>query len=110
MSSAETAYKDVLNFAGVIHPVRDMVDQRILDDIKNGTGHMIDSQNQVGAWPAYRNGAYPQDTDNDGIPDEWELAHGLNPDFAGDANSNTHLAPSGYSWIEEYINSLIPLP
>lgn len=34
MSSAEVAYDDVLNFAGVIYPVRDMVDQRIVDDIK----------------------------------------------------------------------------
>jgi hypothetical protein len=108
MSSAEVAYDDVLNFAGVIYPIRDMVDQRIVDDIKAGTGNIIDSQDQVGAWPNYHSGLYPQDVDHDGIPDEWEVAHGVDPNFAGDVSSYSVRAPSGYTWIEEYINSLFP--
>lgn len=107
MTSAKTAYADVLSFAGAIYPVRDSVDQRIVDDVKNGKGNIIDSQDQVGAWPNYQGGLYPQDTDDDGIPDEWELAHGCDPNIAGDANSESIHAPSGYTWIEEYINSLI---
>lgn len=110
MSSAEAAYTDVLDFAGVISPVRDMVDQRIVNEIKAGTGGIIDSQVQVGAWPNYQGGFYPEDMDNDGIPSDWETAHGLDPSFAGDANTPDMLAPDGYSWIEEYINSLIPSP
>ena len=109
MSSAKTAYSDVLKSAGVIFPVRDSVDSRIIDDVKAGTGMLIDSQNQVGAWPNYQGGFYPQDMDNDGIPNAWELAHGIDPGFGGDASSSTILSPSGYTWIEEYINSLIPL-
>jgi pectate lyase len=110
MASAEAAYDDVLKFAGVIFPVRDMVDWRIIDDIKAGTGNIIDSQNQVGAWPNYQGGLYPLDMDNDGIPNEWETAHGIDPSFAGDASSYILRAPSGYTWIEEYVNSLIPPP
>lgn len=109
-SSAKSAYEDVLNFAGVISPVRDAVDQRIVDEIRAGTGSIIDSQDQVGAWPDYQGGFYPQDADDDGIPDEWEIAHGIDPGFAGDASSFSIRAPSGYTWIEEYINSLMPFP
>lgn len=110
MSSAEAAYEVVLNYAGVIYPIRDVVDQRIIKDIKEGTGVIIDSQDQVGGWPDYKTGIYPDDTDNDGIPSDWEVAHGLNPSFGGDANNPRLLAPSGYSWLEEYINSLIKFP
>ena len=37
------------------------------------------------------------------MPDEWELAHGLNPKDPKDASITR---PSGYTAIEEYINSL----
>ena len=107
MTPAKTAYELVLNFAGAISPVRDEVDQRIVDEVRNGNGEIIDSQDQVRGWPTYRGSVYPEDNDNDGIPNEWEIAHGINPDFAGDANSNNFLAPSGYTWVEEYINSMI---
>lgn len=47
------------------------------------------------------------DSDNDGMPDEWELAYGLNPNDASDAKSFT-LDPRGwYSNIEVYLNSLV---
>ena len=110
ISSAKVAYADVLNYAGVIYPVRDMVDQRIIDDVKTGKGNIIDSQSQVGGWPNYQGGIYLEDVDNDGIPSDWEIAHGLNPAFGGDSNNSSMLSPDGYSWIEEYINSLIPFP
>ena len=110
ISSVEAAYAEVLDFAGVTYPIRDLVDKRIIDDIKAGTGNIIDSQNQVGAWPSYQGGFYAQDKDNDGIPDDWELTHGINPNFAGDASSYAVRAPSGYTWIEEYINSLLLFP
>ena len=108
--SAETAYQDVLKFAGAIYPVRDAVDQRVVEELISGTGNIIDSQDQVGGWPSYRAGFYPQDMDNDGIPDEWETAHGINPGFGGNASSFGIRAPSGYTWLEEYINSLIKFP
>jgi hypothetical protein len=42
----------------------------------------------------------PQDSDNDGMPDSWESARGLNPNN----NDNDTILPSGYTAIEEYIN------
>ena len=47
------------------------------------------------------------DTDNDGIPDDWERANGLNPSSAADAKTKT-LDPKGwYTNIEVYANSLV---
>lgn len=53
------------------------------------------------------NAPKPQDTDNDGIPDEWETVHGLNPNDASDA---VKVAPNGYLNIENYINSIPASP
>jgi hypothetical protein len=101
--SAEEAYKMVLAGAGATVPVRDAVDARIVADVRNNTGGFVNSQKQVGGWPEYKSAAAPKDTDGDGIPDEWELQHGLNPKDPKDA---VKTRPSGYTAIEEYINSL----
>ncbi len=45
----------------------------------------------------------PLDSDDDGMPDLWELANGLN-DLNG--SDHTTIMSSGYSAIEEYINAL----
>jgi hypothetical protein len=47
------------------------------------------------------------DTDNDGMPDDWERAHNLNPQDAADANRTVPEGPhKGYTFIEQYINEL----
>ena len=101
--SATKAYRMVLADVGATVPVRDAVDARIVADVRNRTGHFVDSQKQVGGWPGYKPGAPPRDSDSDGIPDEWEVAHGLNPHDASDAGK---MLSSGYTAIEEYVNSL----
>lgn len=103
--SAQDAYNNVLALAGS-YP-KDTVDKRIIQETTNRTGSVIDTQNQVGGWPVYASGTAPIDTDHDGMPDTWETTHGLNPNDANDRNS---LACNGYTQIEEYMNSLIPLP
>lgn len=45
-----------------------------------------------------------QDTDLDGMPDAWELAHGLNPNSADDRNLCTLSALPGYTNLEFYLN------
>jgi hypothetical protein len=79
------------------------VDERIVSGIRLRKGRIVDSQADTGGWPEYRGAAGSADTDGDGIPDAWELAHGLNPKLAADAS---RLAPSGYTNLEEYINEL----
>jgi len=104
--AAAEAFKEVLEKVGAILPVRDAVDKRIVYSVREGTGHIIDSPNQVGAWPAYRDGTPPKDSDGDGMPDEWENRNQLNPQDPTDAN----MAPDGegYTNIEKYLNETQP--
>ena len=47
------------------------------------------------------------DTDGDGLPDAWEIEHGLNPNVA---NSNGDFDNDGYTDLEEYLNELAAWP
>jgi hypothetical protein len=105
-TSAEEALRVVLDGAGAVLPIRDAVDRRIVADVRNGAGSTIDSQRQVGGWPEYRGAQPPKDTDGDGMPDDWEIARGLNPRDPSDAARSR----GGYTNIEEYINSLARPP
>jgi len=100
------AYRRVLDDAGATLPRRDAVDRRVAALVQAGKGHIIDSQNDVGGWPRYRSGKPPKDSDSDGMPDDWEQAHGLNPsdgsDHALDADGD------GYTNIEDYVNGMAP--
>ena len=102
--SAEDAYKAVLAFVGASLPVRDGVDARIIDEVRKRGGSIIDSQNQVGGWPSYRSKKPPKDSDNDGMPDDWETAHGLDPHNPADAGLDRD--GDGYTNVEEYLNSI----
>ena len=109
---ASKAYKLVLKNAGAVLPRRDVLDERIVretvtgicaygDSYGAGTG-IIDSQNNTEGWPELRTYGLLPDTDADGMPDKWELSKGLNPDDPADRNTK---ARSGYTMLEEYLNS-----
>ncbi len=104
-TSAEEALNDVLERVGATLPRRDQVDTRIVGEVKGRTGSVIDSQWEVGGWPEYHSARPPRDTDVDGIPDDWERAHGLNPDDPSDAMKSD--TPSGYTNLEIFLNSLV---
>jgi len=95
--------KDVLATVGASLPVRDAVDARLVNDVVTHGGRIIDSQKEVGGWPELKSGPLPVDSDRDGIPDDWEIAHGLDPKNPADARAP---AKSGYSNLEEYLNAL----
>jgi len=101
--STEEAYDAVLYEAGAFP--RDQLDMAVVEDVRNGTGMIIDSQQEAGGWPVLFSGPSPVDTDADGMPDSWEAANNLNPfdptDSAGDTDGD------GYTNVEEYINRLL---
>src|SRR5438034_9369138 len=103
---SQTAYDRVLNLAGATL-LRDSVDTRVLAEVRNETGRHIDSQNQVGGWPALNSLPAPADTDQDGIPDQWESDRGLNPNDAADSAA---IRAGGYSNLENYLNDIVPAP
>lgn len=102
--SAEEAYETVLKYAGA-SLVRDQIDNMVVEDVKNGTGTLIDSQDEVGGWPEYASVEPLADSDMDGIPDEWEDKMGLNKLSYADAKEKTLEPP--YTNLEVYLNSLV---
>ena len=100
------AYESVLAFAGCIRPVRDVVDARIVAEVRSGTGRVIDSQDEVGGWPAYATKAAPPDADHDAMPDDWEERFGFEPRDASDGPKD--LDGDGYTNVEEYLNRTDP--
>jgi len=100
--AATTAYARVLAGAGASR-VRDAVDRRIVAEVAGETGRIIDSQQQVGGWPALEPGTAPPDTDQDGLPDDWERQHGLDPHDPSDRN---RAAGGGSTFLEQYLDWL----
>ncbi len=120
--TAEEAYNSVLADAGATLPKRDPIDTRIVDETRNGTATfegiyktvqtvpdktkicgIIDSQTDVGGWPELKSTTAPLDTDHDGMPDDWEIIKGLNPNDPADRNN---IAEDGYTMLEKYLNAI----
>ena len=98
--TAQAGYNKVVAGAGHSQH-RDSVDTRILNELQNETGAFIDSQNQVGGFPALNSQPAPIDNDGDGMPDAWEIPRGLNPLDPADGAA---MAFNGYTNLEIYLN------
>ena len=111
---AEVAFDKVLTYGGDCIS-RDTIDSRIVKETRNGTTTykgsisgklgLIDTQTDVGGWPVYNSATAPVDKDADGMPDEWENSHGLNPNLASDGNLTT--LDGNYTNLEVYMNELV---
>lgn len=113
--SARDAYNDFIAFGGCSFPTRDSLDQRILRNLIERRGLIIDVQggypagtsyeNTKNAWPFLRSTPPAPDSDQDGMPDQWEISNGLDPNNSQDASINS--LHRFYTNIEIYINNLI---
>ncbi len=100
---ASAAYRAVLAHAGAsLH--RDAIDLRVIEDVRVGTGRIIDSQAEVGGWPQVAGCQAPQDSDDDGMPDWWETGRGL--DVHHDADGRNDPDGDGYTNLEDYLNHM----
>jgi len=129
---AREAFTNVMANVGANFPKQDVVDLHIIADARNGTAEftgtrgptygdrpspnypgLIDTQSDDKSaqgspnfpWPEYKSAPAPADSDHDGIPDDWEKAHGLNPNDPSDANKD--LNGDRYTNLEKYLNSLV---
>jgi hypothetical protein len=110
IQSAEIAYELVLADCGANLPKRDPVDERIIDEVGEGIANfgakgIINSQKDVGGWPELKSALPMKDDDLDGMADDWELAHNLNPTDPTDRNGDFN--GDGYTNLEKYLNSLV---
>jgi hypothetical protein len=112
--TAQEACEKVLAGAGA-SLARDATDARIVGNVRNGDysfpgsngskNGIIDSQADVGGWDTYNSADAPVDTDNDGMPDTWEDARGLNKNSADDGIACT--LSQTYTNVEIYINGIV---
>jgi pectate lyase len=108
----------LLPVVGAIAPERDAVDSRVVNQISRGSGVMPNCvgaddipggdgaercQLNVGGWPVMHSGMFAPDSDNDGLPDEWELAVNLDPNSA---DSQIDSNADGYTNLEDWLNHL----
>lgn len=142
---ADQTFDKVLANVGANIPVRDIVDERIIDEVRTGQAYYVkklpkknpygdlwgladaskaedgtfkyrrlDNESykngiitdpaQMGGFPEYKKVKAYKDSDNDGMPDEWEIANGLDPNDPSDANKDC--TGDGYTNIEKYINGI----
>ena len=111
--SAQKAYKHVLEKAGTIH--RDIIERRIITGVRSGKPKyqgksagkqgIIDSPADAEGWPQYAPATPVADNDHDGMADEWERAHGLNP--ADPEDGKRVVSKEGYTALEVYLCSLM---
>lgn len=119
-TTASVAYHEVLEDVGASLPRQDPIDRRVIHEVRTGTfSHkgskggfpgIIDTPGDLGPspWPNYRTQNVPADTDHDGLPDDWERAHGTNPrsplgDFT---ESNADPDGDGFTLLEDYLHEL----
>ena len=106
--SADNAFETVLDTAGCFP--RDHIGKRLINDTRNGTftyngsetgkKGIIDTEEDAEGFYDYTEVAPLTDTDLDGMPDEWELANGCNPEVP---DNNVRHA-SGYTMLEMYLD------
>ena len=101
MQPAAAAAELVLTRAGA-SLVRDAVDRRLIAGVRERTGKLINSQDEVGGWPRLRSQPAPRDTDRDGMPNTWETARRLNPSNPDDRNGDDD--GDGFTNLEEYLH------
>lgn len=128
---AREAFTNVLADVGARFPKQDVIDRRVIDEVRAGATHYIgtngptfshpspnypglidtptDVKDAAGSpnfpWPDYRTYNVPADTDHDGIPDAWERQFGLNPNDPADALADRD--GDGHTNLEKYLNWLV---
>ena len=108
-TSANDAYSKVIDSVGASYK-RDAQDARLINELKNGTGRFVNNEFEAGGILVNDGATAPKDTDFDGIPDEWETSHGLNPNDSSDATAivtDETKSYNGYTNIEVYANDLL---
>ena len=107
--SATSLIDNLIPMVGASLPYRDYVDCYLVDELLSfgKDGALISNEASLfygvpSSWTVWKGNAR-QDSDNDGMPDEWENANGTNPS----QNDAMKIASNGYTNIENYLNGIV---
>ncbi len=103
--TAEESFRLVVREGGVTKPVKDLITTFVSHSVETGTGRIPDNPASwpEGGFPVYPVVASWVDMNRNGIPDEWEIRQGVDPDSF---RANGRELSEEYDNIEVYINSL----
>ncbi len=120
--SAEQALEALLQYGGASLS-RDLVDERVASDVRDGKGRIIDCVSATDGkvsvaslynttWPKYKateeqTAIASTDSDSDGIPDYYEVLFGLDKNDPSDAAAVTIDKYGRYSNFEIYMHYLV---
>jgi|GEM_PF-260389 len=113
--TAAQAYQHVIDNVGATYPHRDELDAFMVDEVqsKGVKGFYVYRETDLplanGGLGNVFGAPAPLDSDNDGMPDAWEDANGLNKNNKDDAVAMS-TTQTGYLNIEVYINELASNP
>ncbi|WP_170863166.1 PKD domain-containing protein [Pseudozobellia thermophila] len=96
-TSASQLDSKLLSHVGASVPKRDAVDNRLINHYKNMSGTLKNS----GSFPSISSGAAYKDSDKDGMADDWEKTHGLDPNDKKDGNKDRN--NDGYTNLEDFL-------
>lgn len=110
-TDASQAYEYIVKNGGASLPARDQVDSFLVKTELQSLGkkgsiiqnEQDTKQFTLGGVGEIKQGVKPKDSDNDGMPDEFEDKYGLDKNDPSDAST---ISNNGYSNIENYIFSL----
>ena len=95
--TAQEAYEQVLAESGATLPKRDSIDARVVADVKNGTGRIINNANEVGGILKTENISRVFE-----IPSDWKILNNMGTAKETDIIKSGKW--TGYTWIEAYVN------
>ena len=108
LNPGRTLLETNLPTVGASLPYRDPADYYMADEVMSygKSGALISNEETLACgapstWNVYK-GEARLDSDNDGMPDEWEKANGTDPN----KDDAMVIAANGYTNIENYINSI----
>jgi pectate lyase len=113
VQSAEEAYQSILSDIGAnkrlladgsVEENQDDLDKQYLEDVRNKTGPSVYRTRDQWVYPTLRSGTPYQDSDLDGMSDEWEIAKGLDPNNPEDRNDDEN--GNGFTNLEDFLNRI----